>query len=527
MFCLTTNLKIIKNKALEWNKNNFNNIFEEKNQLEKEITNLNNIVIEQGMNDLSYHKEKELLAKYNDILLKEEIFRKQKSRESWLKEGDSNTKFFHNTTNYKRSINRIVKIKTPEGCITEDPDQIATVIINFYKSLLNNIEAVDLNAQNDMLKAKPKLITESDNKIMNNKLSLEEVKTAVFQLHPDKAPRPDGFQAGFFQKCWHFVGEEIWQAVEATKNSSSLLNEINNTFFTLILKKNDSADLGDFRPISLCNTIYKILSKCLANRLKTFLPTIISEEQTGFVANRSILDGIIIPQEIVHTTQLTKEPSMLMKIDIQKAYDKVDWRFLCKCMEAFGFSKQWVNLIFNCILTPKISILINGTLEGFFNISRGIRQGDLLSPFLYVIMAEALGRSITKYRVEGKILGLKASKNVPNITHQQFTDDMIRPGYANRQEVSAFKEVLNLYVKASGHCVNPSKSEIFFINTCLKIEKEICRMMGYKIGKFPCKYLGIDLDKGIQSSKLWQQVITKVQNKKSSWKGKWLTKQVE
>lgn len=464
------------------------------------------------------------MAKYNDILLKEEIFWKQKSRESWLKEGDSNTKFFHNTTNFKRNINRIAKINTGEGTTTKDPGKISEVLTNFYYSLLNSLEASDLNTQKEMLKAIPKLITEADNKILNNKLSLEEVRVAVFQLHPDKAPGPDGFQAGFFQKCWHFVGVEVWQVVEATRNSRALLSEINNTFFTLIPKKNESMEPGDFRPISLCNTIYKILSKCLANRLKTLLSRIISEEQMGFVPNKLILDGIIIAQEIVHTAQITKEPSMLMKIDIQKAYDKVDWRFLCKCMEAFGFSKQWINLIFNCISSPRISILINGSPEGFFSISRGIRQGDPMSPFLYIIMAEALGRAIMKQQVEGKIMGLKASENVPNITHQQFVDNTILPGSANRQEARAFKSILNTYTKASSQHVNPTKSKIFFINTCPNIEKDICSIMGYKISKFSCKYLGIDLDTSLLSSKPWQQVLSKVQNKKSSWKGKWLTK---
>lgn len=196
----------------------------------------------------------------------------------------------------------------------------------------------------------------------------------------------------------------------------------------MIPKKNESTEPGDFRPIFLCNTIYKILSKCLANRLKTLLPIIISEEQTGFVADRSILDGIIIAQELVHTTQTIKTPSMLIKTDIQKAYDKVDWTFLCKCLEAFGFSKQWTNLIYNCISTRKISILINGTSEGFFSISRGIRQGDPLSPFLYVIMAEALGRTISKRHQEGRILGLKASDNVPisNLPMIPFSQALLR-----------------------------------------------------------------------------------------------------
>lgn len=123
-----------------------------------------------------------------------------------------------------------------------------------------------------------------------------------------------------------------------------------------------------------------------------------------------------------------------MKLDMRKAYNMVDWRFLCKTLEAFGFSHQWINLIFQCISTPKISILINGTPEGFFSISRRIRQGDPMFPFLLIIMAEAFGRSIQQAQIEGRILGITVATNMPNITHQQFVDDTILAGSSTIEE---------------------------------------------------------------------------------------------
>jgi len=116
----------------------------------------------------------------------------------------------------------------------------------------------------------------------------------------------------------------MWKAIEVSRNDGSILSEINNTFLTLIPKKEDPENIGDFRPISLCNTIYKILSKILARHLKPILPKIILEEKIGFFLGRSIIDGLLIIQETLHSTNKNKLVSMFMKLDIQKAYDMVD-----------------------------------------------------------------------------------------------------------------------------------------------------------------------------------------------------------
>lgn len=395
MFIFISKLKLLKENILKWNREHFNNIFKEKLEIEDKLKNLNQEIIKYGMNSEKYILEKDLLKKQEEILTKEEIFWRQKSREKWLEEGDRNTKFFHNSTIQNRSLNKITSILTPQGSRTENPSEIANTFVSHFKNLLNNYEGSNREAQTHLLKFIPKLITAEENKNLNRPITLEEVRSVVFSLSSDKSPGPDGFQAFFFQKCWEILGEDLWKAIEASRNGGSLLAEINYSFFTLIPKKDCPEHPGDFRPIALCNTIYKIYSKVIANRLKVIMPKIISEEQTGFVPGRSILDGILIIQEVIHSAVIDKEACMFMKLDIQKAYDMVDWRFLCKVLEAFGFSQQWVNLIFNFISTPKIFVLINGTLEGFFDISRGIRQGDPLSPSLFIIMAEAFVQSLS------------------------------------------------------------------------------------------------------------------------------------
>lgn len=260
----------------------------------------------------------------------------------------------------------------------------------------------------------------------------------------------------FLLPSWHFLGSDLVEALEAIRNLRRLVKEINNTFLEIIPKKELTSKLEDFRPISLCNTTYKILSKVLANRVKKLLPAIISEEQTGFVPGRTILDGVIIAQEAIHSLQTNKEEGMCIKLDIKKAFDKVDWRFLCKTIEAFGFNRQFINWIFECISTPKISISVNGSLERFFEISRGLRQGDPIFPFLFIIMAEGLGRAIKKASYNGKISGIKVSRSI-SVSHQQFADDTMLFGSSSKREARQFRSLLSHYEEASGQQVNCSK----------------------------------------------------------------------
>ena len=155
-----------------------------------------------------------------------------------------------------------------------------------------------------------------------------EVENVVKQMAKDKAPGPDGFTTNFFHAGWEWLIEEIWDLVEDSRKSKSVLRALNSTFLTLIPKESGTEDPGKIRPISLCNAIYKIISKVIANRLKPLLPIIISPYQAGFVEGRKILDGIILVHETIHSLKITKTLGILLKLDLSKAYDKLNWQVL-------------------------------------------------------------------------------------------------------------------------------------------------------------------------------------------------------
>ena len=260
--------------------------------------------------------------------------------------------------------------------------------------------------------------------------------------------------------------------VEDSRRPSSILKSLNSTFLALVPKEEEANTPAKFWPIPLCNVIYKIISKFIANKMKPILSGLISKEQSGYVEGRQIMVNISLVQEMIHTLNSRKNVGMMMQLDLSKAYDKVNWNYLEAILRAFGFSNQWIGWILALIKSTKFSILVNGAPTDQFSPSRGLRRGDLLSPFLFVILMEGLSRLIHSVKEEGSIKGLQPLHAIPATTHQQFVDDTMLHGIPTVKEALGYKRILNLFRKASGMEINLSKSTIFFFNTHLVVKKK-------------------------------------------------------
>jgi ribonuclease HI len=460
----------------------------------------------------------------SDLLLKEERMWKQRSRESWLKEGDHNTKFFHNRASHRKRRNTISALRMANGEVVTDENLIGAQFIEYYQALFTAQPLEDTEVVLDSIQP---CVTQEMNQSLTCPFTEEEVLIAMKQMGPLKAPGPDGMPPIFYQSYWHVVGKDITAAVLYCLQSGTLLPALNHTFVTLIPKTKSPETVTEYRPISLCNVLYKLISKVLANRLKKILPHIISETQSAFVPGRLITDNILIAFETLHhmhNKRTGKVGSMALKLDMSKAYDRVEWGFVKQVMVRMGFHEKWISLILECISSVSYSLLINGTPTGHIIPTRGLRQGDPISPYLFLLCAEGLNGLIKKASTQGEIHGVSLCPRGPQITNLFFADDSLLFCRASLRECHKIQEILAIYEKASGQQLNRAKTNLFFSrNTTQATQEDIKEILGVPSIQQYEKYLGLPSLVGKEKITCFSQIKERVWSKVKGWKEKLLS----
>ena len=384
--------------------------------------------------------------------------------------------------------------------------------------------ASDMDPVADLVEPK---IDESMANMLAAPFTREEVTQALTQMHPNKAPGPDGMNALFYQSFWGTIGEDVIDKIMRFLNNVDDIGEVNQTHIVLIPKKKHCESPGDFRPISLCNVIYKLVSKVLANRMKIVLPIAIHETQSGFVPGRLITDNVLVAYECFHylrKKKAGKKGYLGLKLDMSKAYDRVEWCFVEKMMDKLGFPSNYVKLVMKCISSASFAVLVNGQPSRTFIPTRGLRQGDPLSPFLFVLCAEGLSTLLRDAEKRNLIHGIKIARRVNPISHLFFADDSLLFIRANEDEVDNVLSVLSTYEAASGQKLNMEKSEMSYSRN---VEPEKINMLQMKL-TFKAvegheKYLGLPTFIGSSKKRVFQIIQDRVWKKLKGWKGQCLS----
>lgn len=314
-------------------------------------------------------------------------------------------------------------------------------------------------------------------------------------MKPTAAPGPEGMPSLFYQKFWSIVRDDVINLALDILNNGGNPESINHTFICLIPKKKKPKHTGDFRPISLCNAIFKMITKTIANRLKLILPDIVHHYQSAFVPGRLITDNALIAFDAfhyMHKRTKGKIGHVGLKLDMPKAYDRIEWRFLEAVLRSMNFSNNWVSLILRCVSSVSFLVVLNGSPCHKFYPQRGLRQGDPLSPYLFIMCAEVFLGLLSRAQERKAMHGIQIARGAPIISHLFFADDSLIFCISTQQDANTVKDILLQYHTASGQLINLDKSEISFSrNVPTDRKNDFQRWMQIKPMECHSKFLGL------------------------------------
>lgn len=514
------NLRRTAHNLTTWSRKKFGNVAKELRACQHQMKEL----MEREPSEDNMNAMRNVDARMDELEKREEIYWHQRSRQSWIESGDKNTKFFHHKANQREMRNNVRCIKNAAGDVFEEEEDIMECFVDYFNHLFTSTNNCDMDPVLDLVDP---LVDDRMKEMLAAPYRREEVSLALSQMHPNKAPGPDGMNALFYQTFWETIGEDVTDKILNFLNGVDDIGAVNQTHIVLIPKKKHGESPVDYRPISLCNVIYKLASKVLANRMKQVLPMVIHESQSGFVPGRLITDNVLVAYECFHFLRKKKKGKkgyLGLKLDMSKAYDRVEWCFLEKMMLKIGFPESYTKMVMKCVETAEFSVLVNGQPSRKFRPSRGLRQGDPISPFLFVLCAEGLSTLLRDAESKKLIHGVKIGRRVQPISHLFFADDSLLFVRATEEEVEHVLDVLSTYEAASGQKLNMEKSEMSYsrnlepekINT-LQMKLDFKAVEGHE------KYLGLPTFIGSSKKRIFQTIQDRVWKKLKGWKGQCLS----
>ncbi|CAN6162275.1 unnamed protein product [Urochloa humidicola] len=408
---------------------------------------------------------------------------KQRGKIRAVRESDSNTHFFHAQATQRLRRNNIRGIEVDGELVTAHEGKVAALTA-YYKGILGTADTVvwniDLNAAYQG--------REKASANLTRDFSAIEALQAVRTMNPTSAPGPDGFGPSFYKAAWNTIQPVVMHFLTAFQQGEVELERLNRSYMVLIPKKPGAVAPCDFRPICLQNCSVKIAAKALSTRLQAEIQQLIDLDQTGFIKGRTILDNFVYATELVQVCYKRKAPALVLKLDFAKAFDTVNWTSLIKILEARGFNSTWCQWIHQILSTSLTAVLVNGTPGPWFTCRRGLRQGDPLSPYLFLLVADVLQTLIKRERAVRHPVSDEAA--CPTL---QYADDTLIVLRGETADVRQLKSILDRFSEAMGLHINYNKSTAVPMNMTEPVIAECLDILGCRREGFPQTYLGLPL----------------------------------
>ena len=382
-----------------------------------------------------------------------------RSRARWIGEGEKVSKYFCSLEK-RHFVSKIMKkLVNDQGQEIYEHSEIKEEVQNFYESLYKSQDVEECEIR-ELIKNIPTLSFEQSNEI-EGKITLEEATAALKNMKNNKSPGSDGYPAEFFKVFWKDLGAFVVRSLNEGFEEGELSTTQKEGVIICIPKGEKPREyVKNWRPISLLNVVYKIGSACIANRIKKVLPALINEDQSGFIHNRYMGDNIRLIYDMIHYLNNKKLPGLLLCIDFEKAFDSVAWRFLHKVLCAFGFGPSVCRWVHTFLCNIKSCVVVNGTLTPWFAIQRGCRQGDPISPYLFILCVEILG---TMIRENNSIKGIKINNDEHKIV--QFADDTQMMTEGDATSFEQIIQTVSIFGNKSGLYMNSSKTQSIWLGS--------------------------------------------------------------
>ena len=496
---------------------------EEEKKLEDDIKGIEND-INNNFQNIDVEKLESLSQKKSRLI---EI-RKQKiegvmlrSRCRYQDLGEKPSKYFLNLENRQYTNKVMNKITEEDGEEFTSSSDILNCQKRFYEKLYDTTNIIDERTINSISGENYNKLSNVDAEKLEGEILYSELTQALKNMKNDKSPGLDGFTVEFFKFFWSDLGLFVLRSLNYGYRNGNLSVTQRQGIITCLPKPGKNRHfLKNWRPISLLNVIYKLASSVIAGRIKSVLKNLIHDDQKGLISGRFIGENIKLIYDILFETKQQEIPGLILSIDFEKAFDTVSWKFIEKVLNYFNFGPSLISWLRLFQKGSESCIIQNGFMSEFFNLKRGCRQGDPISPYIFILCAEILGQMIRKDKT---IKGIKI--NGEEFKLSQYADDTQLFLDGNEDSLKQSLVMLNTYYKMSGLKINVEKTRAIWIGSLSNSMRQICKNYNLDWSQGPFKILGVIFTTEVFD--IWDvninDTFTRVENVLKQWSKRKLT----